>query len=655
MDTSVPTKQPGLLPDRFTHSSAAETIVRREKTSAPKAHPEPAEVPIRVLEIPLGVWGSRRVGSNLGQSQRFEAFAEDTCTVIVFPHGAVIRLSASVTPGQLIMVANRQSGQTILCRLVKVRTYPHVRGYAEIEFMQSATEFWGTCTAQGILKVKTEIQRAAASTSPENLCDSAPPKKVISVLVDATVARPVALPVLPADTERTENRTIQTPLAGKPPERGATIAMVPQPSINVKVSERNVLHHNPRLPEVSTRCSARLSIRSPLDSAWEKSTIRTDTERTPSQKRRIRYVPVMASLFLLAITGTLLLRDGTTKDSRITQPNPMPEVSIGSPRTTVIQIPQTQNSTSSTMSGFPVAKAENFPGSQTHELAYNVHLSRSSVKKQVFVKKIPNARLLAPRSTSTANRALAGEVLARFNTSAVDFPRVNGKSNSSTLASRTDTPTPTGSAPMGREIALPQNATMPRTQGSDPVTMTAVATPSANALAPEPAVNKSRLQQPSAELGLESRAETHPNVEMKISPGSIGATTKDDPTKCVVITRVFTMKDNATKCVVITRVFTTKDDARKCVVITRVLAGSTAEQAGLQVGDIIEEMDGVAVTSGMRFDVAVTRSRPGSQIRLTYMRGTLKSEVTVTVGKIVLGFSDLNESHASPNGGRVLR
>ena len=637
MDTSVPTKQSSLLPDRFTHSSAAETIVRREKTSAPKAHPEPAEVPIGVLEIPLGVWGSRRVGSNLGQSERLEVFAEDTCTVIVFAHGAVIRLSASVTPGQLIMVANRQSGQIILCRLVKVRTYPHVRGYAEIEFMQSATEFWGTCTAQGILKVKTEIQRAAPSTSPENLCDSAPPKKVISVLADATVARPVALPVLPAGTERTENRTIQTPFAGKPPERVATIAIVPQPSINVKASERNVLHHNPRLAEVSTRCSARLSIRSLLDSVWEKSNIRTGTERTPSQKRR--FVPVMASLFLLAITGTLLLRDGTTKDPGITQPNPMPEVSIGSPRATVIQIPQPQNSTSSTMSGFPVAKAENFPGSQTDELAYNVHRSRSSVKKQVFVKEIPNARLLAPRSTSTANRALAGEVLARFNTSAVDFPRVNGKSNSSTLASRTDTPTPTSSAPMGREITLPQNATTPRTQGSDPVTMTAVATPSANALASEPAVNKNRLQQPSAELGLESRAETQPNVEMKISPGWIGVTTKDDATKCVVITRVFTMKDNATKC----------------VVITRVLAGSTAEQAGLQVGDIIEEMDGVAVTSGMRFDVAVTRSRPGSQIRLTYMRGTLKSEVTVTVGKIVLSFSDLNESHASPNGGRVLR
>lgn len=417
-DTSSPTKQLVFLPDRFTRSSAAETIVQQEKTSAPKAYPESGEVPIGVLEIPLGVWGSRRVGSNLGQSERLEVFAEDTSTVIVFPHGAVIRLSASVTPGQRITIANRKSGQIVLCRVVNVRAYPHVRGYAEIEFMQSTTGFWGDYTPQGTLKLTTGIRPAAPSTSPENLCDSAPPKKVMSVLADATVARPVALPALPADTERTENRTIQTPFAGKQPERVATIAMGPQPSINVKVSERNVFHHNLGLAEVSTRCSAHLNLRSLLDSPWGESTVQTVNERTPLRKRRIAFVLVMASLFLIAITGTLRLR---AKDSGITQPNPVPEVSMGSPSATVIQIPQPQSSTSSTMSGFAVAKAENFPGSQTHELAYNVHRSSSSVKKQVSVKEISNARLLATRSTSTANRALAGEVLARV-----------------TLASRTD-------------------------------------------------------------------------------------------------------------------------------------------------------------------------------------------------------------------------
>lgn len=79
---------------------------------------------------------------------------------------------------------------------------------------------------------------------------------------------------------------------------------------------------------------------------------------------------------------------------------------------------------------------------------------------------------------------------------------------------------------------------------------------------------------------------------------------------------------------------TTTDDSVKGVVITRMLAGSPAERARLQVGDVIEKMDGVAVESGMEFDVAIAHCKPGSQIRIGYMRGAWKSEATVTVGKI---------------------
>ena len=79
---------------------------------------------------------------------------------------------------------------------------------------------------------------------------------------------------------------------------------------------------------------------------------------------------------------------------------------------------------------------------------------------------------------------------------------------------------------------------------------------------------------------------------------------------------------------------TTKDDAVRGVVITRVLAGSPAEIARLQVGDAIQEMDGVAVKSGISFDVAIAHRKPGSQIRIRYMRGAWASEVTVTVSRI---------------------
>ena len=121
--------------------------------------PVSAEVPIGVMEVPVRVWGSRPVVSTSSQPGRIDLFAEETCTVIVFPHGAVIRLSAPVAPGQMMMVTNRKSLKVVPCRVVNVRNYPNVRGYAEIEFLQSVNGFWGPYTPQGTLNLRHESRR----------------------------------------------------------------------------------------------------------------------------------------------------------------------------------------------------------------------------------------------------------------------------------------------------------------------------------------------------------------------------------------------------------------------------------------------------------------------------------------------------------------
>ena len=399
---SAPTKQPANVLDRIAPNSATQLNNPSAGTSAPKAHPEFAEVPIGVLEVPIGVWGSRRVGSNLGQSERVEVFAEDTCTVIVFPQGAVIRLSASVAAGQLVMVANRKSGHIILCRVVNVRTYPHVRGYAEIEFMQSATGFWGSYTPQGTLKLSTELRPAAPSTSPEDLWNSAFPKEVISVLANVSLAAPSTHSILRTETDPIEDRAIQIPFVEKLPQRVATVAI--DSGSHFETAERNRSNQNPRLTEVSTQGSARFRIWNLLDSL-RGPRIQVRVERTPSPKRRVALVPVMTSLLLMGVTGILLLHYGTAKDSGITQPDPMPEVSIGSPIANGIQGPQPKSDTSSAVPGLPIAKIENFPGNHTRELADNIRISHPSTRKPTPERKIPNERLLAP--LSTANRAAA--------------------------------------------------------------------------------------------------------------------------------------------------------------------------------------------------------------------------------------------------------
>src|ERR1700751_5024332 len=163
MEMSAPTELGSVL----TRNSVAQPTGELAGTSASQANAESVAVPIGVLEVPVGVWGSRRVESDSGQSERVEVFAEDPCTVIVFPQGAVIRLSANVEPGQLVVIANRKSGQIMLCRIVNVRTYPNIRGYAEIEFMHSATGFWGSCESLGPLRLAAKVESALPSASAD--------------------------------------------------------------------------------------------------------------------------------------------------------------------------------------------------------------------------------------------------------------------------------------------------------------------------------------------------------------------------------------------------------------------------------------------------------------------------------------------------------
>jgi hypothetical protein len=78
----------------------------------------------------------------------------------------------------------------------------------------------------------------------------------------------------------------------------------------------------------------------------------------------------------------------------------------------------------------------------------------------------------------------------------------------------------------------------------------------------------------------------------------------------------------------------TKGDGTNSVVITKIVGESAAAHAGLQVGDTILELNGAPVKSGEEFDVAISHFKPGSQIRVSYIRGAWKSEVTLMVGKI---------------------
>ncbi len=115
-----------------------ETAQRPAPAAAATADTAIKQQPV-ALEVPVTVNGARTIE---GGDKR-EPFSETTKTVLVFGNGAVIRLSSSVSPGQLLFLTNEKTKKEVVCQVVKSKNYRNVSGYVELEFTESVVGFWG--------------------------------------------------------------------------------------------------------------------------------------------------------------------------------------------------------------------------------------------------------------------------------------------------------------------------------------------------------------------------------------------------------------------------------------------------------------------------------------------------------------------------------
>jgi len=124
----------------------------------------PATQPV-ALEVPVTVNGARTVEG----SDKREPFSETTKTVLIFSHGAVIRLASSVAPGQLLFLTNENSKKEVVCQVVKSKNYRNVSGYVELEFTEPAVSFWGMRFPgeRTVTPAQTGTAAPPASTSPK--------------------------------------------------------------------------------------------------------------------------------------------------------------------------------------------------------------------------------------------------------------------------------------------------------------------------------------------------------------------------------------------------------------------------------------------------------------------------------------------------------
>src|SRR5467141_2803876 len=134
------------------------------------------------LEVPVTINGARTVEG----SDKREPFSETTKTVLVFGNGAVIRLTSSVAPGQLLFLTNEKTKKEVVCQVVKSKNYRSLSGYVELEFTESVVGFWG---------MRFPTARLGASTQPEAPAPAAVSSPVATgIPVALRPAAPVVVP-----------------------------------------------------------------------------------------------------------------------------------------------------------------------------------------------------------------------------------------------------------------------------------------------------------------------------------------------------------------------------------------------------------------------------------------------------------------------------
>jgi periplasmic protein TonB len=140
------------------------------------------------LEVHVKVHGSRVIEVERGTAPKTEPFEEQTVTMIVFPQGAVLRMTTPVGVSQMLVLTNIKSKQDSICRVLKVRPNASHGSYVEVEFTHRQPGYWG-------INFPSDAPDAATSAAPaRSESESQPSQSRPQALVVPPPAPPVSRP-----------------------------------------------------------------------------------------------------------------------------------------------------------------------------------------------------------------------------------------------------------------------------------------------------------------------------------------------------------------------------------------------------------------------------------------------------------------------------
>jgi len=117
--------------DPVSPRKSAAPVPNPENKSAqtPRSNPVCLEVGVTIRSLPKESGGP------------LKPIREEGRTVIVFDNGAVLRSTSNLPAGQTVVLSN-PSGREVICRIVGARNMPSVKGYVEVEFLESVEDYW---------------------------------------------------------------------------------------------------------------------------------------------------------------------------------------------------------------------------------------------------------------------------------------------------------------------------------------------------------------------------------------------------------------------------------------------------------------------------------------------------------------------------------
>jgi periplasmic protein TonB len=155
-----------------TTSASTPAAPHSKPTSDAPVRPQPV-----ALEIPVTVNGARTVDG----SDKRVPFSESTQTVLVFPHGAVIRIATPLTSGQLVFLTNEKTKKEVVCQVVKSKSTGTAGAYVELQFTEASAGFWG-------------LQIPGASAAPAALRPAAPAQPALPKAPTPVATKPPTTP-----------------------------------------------------------------------------------------------------------------------------------------------------------------------------------------------------------------------------------------------------------------------------------------------------------------------------------------------------------------------------------------------------------------------------------------------------------------------------